>query len=391
MKDSDDARLTYAYSEVHERLVYVDEVPNGNECNCTCPKCKEALCAKNEGTHRTHHFAHISGKECIGATETALHRLAKEVLAEIKCLCLPSIEGVCESELSTFEKVDIEPLDKELSLRPDCIGYHKNGRAIWIEFKQTHAVDTAKKDRIREEKVDCLEIDLKDCELDRKKIELFIKEKSNNRKWIYYHRIPRIKTKQKSDSVNPNDNRQKFENSTHIQRRMHFAIDEQGDIIDTYHTKVLDPECTFHCLGCGNSIHFDKQRNCFVHSEAIKECNERLYLSNAARTILRYRFLTSTIYIRYSSIEYDIKLELGYKYCRVLPNKLIVFSRNDESKDDIFVCVNGLDFMEILRSEHRLIIVPALKEEHLYNLLYKSLEQSNSTFLNFKNRDSLNE
>jgi len=47
--------------------------------------------------------------------------------------------------------------------------------------------------------------------------------------------------------------------------------------------------------------------------------------------------------------------------------------------------------MEILRSEHRLIIVPALKEEHLYNLLYKSLEQSNSTFLNFKNRDSLNE
>lgn len=69
--------LTYAYNAARN-LVYVDSVPNGNNCGCFCPKCGEALCARNGGNKRMHHFSHISGSDCPGAYERMLHLLAKD-------------------------------------------------------------------------------------------------------------------------------------------------------------------------------------------------------------------------------------------------------------------------------------------------------------------------
>lgn len=45
---SSKAYLTWALNQEGD-LVYVDEVPNGNECGCVCPHCKSALCANNGG------------------------------------------------------------------------------------------------------------------------------------------------------------------------------------------------------------------------------------------------------------------------------------------------------------------------------------------------------
>ena len=69
-------------------MVHVDEVPNGNECGCICPHCKSALCAKNggDGERMIHHFAHLSGADCIGAVESALHKMAKEIMLKSKCV-----------------------------------------------------------------------------------------------------------------------------------------------------------------------------------------------------------------------------------------------------------------------------------------------------------------
>ena len=58
--------------------MYVDDVPNGKECDCICPACKKPLQAKNAGRIREHHFAHQPGTDCPTALETALHLLAKE-------------------------------------------------------------------------------------------------------------------------------------------------------------------------------------------------------------------------------------------------------------------------------------------------------------------------
>ncbi len=70
-------RLTYACDK--DRVLWnVEDVPNGNACECICPACGEPLMAKNQGTIRKHHFAHQSGAECEYAYESMLHLLAKE-------------------------------------------------------------------------------------------------------------------------------------------------------------------------------------------------------------------------------------------------------------------------------------------------------------------------
>lgn len=81
------AFLTWALNKEGD-MVHVDEVPNGNECGCICPHCKSALCAKNggDGERMIHHFAHLSGADCIGAVESALHKMAKEIMLKSKCV-----------------------------------------------------------------------------------------------------------------------------------------------------------------------------------------------------------------------------------------------------------------------------------------------------------------
>lgn len=69
--------LSYALDK-NSNLVHIDSVVNGKECECFCPSCKEPLIAKNGGKKKIHHFAHISGIDCVTAYETMLHLLAKE-------------------------------------------------------------------------------------------------------------------------------------------------------------------------------------------------------------------------------------------------------------------------------------------------------------------------
>ena len=71
------SKINYALNE-NQKLVFVDDVPNGKECGCVCPNCGEKLMAKNGGSKREHHFAHLSGTECESAYESMLHLLAKE-------------------------------------------------------------------------------------------------------------------------------------------------------------------------------------------------------------------------------------------------------------------------------------------------------------------------
>ena len=76
-------KITYAINQNGE-LIYVDNVPNGSECHCVCPGCHEKMVAKNNGKIRMHHFAHISGTECVNGYETMKHLLAKEIITETR-------------------------------------------------------------------------------------------------------------------------------------------------------------------------------------------------------------------------------------------------------------------------------------------------------------------
>src|SRR5262249_21999106 len=74
-------------------IVDATVVENGKACGCVCPLCRMLLVAKNNGTIVRPHFAHESESDCKGGYETALHRLAKEVLSQHPKLFLPEIRA----------------------------------------------------------------------------------------------------------------------------------------------------------------------------------------------------------------------------------------------------------------------------------------------------------
>ena len=48
--------------DIHNKIVTIEEVRNGKNCKCFCPKCKEELIAKNQGKIKAHHFAHANSE-----------------------------------------------------------------------------------------------------------------------------------------------------------------------------------------------------------------------------------------------------------------------------------------------------------------------------------------
>lgn len=176
--------LTYAILKKTNQLVYVGDVLNGNECGCVCPHCGQPLCAKNEGKERIKHFSHTNNVECLGAVESALHRMAKDILKKQKRIMLPCSQDLDKADILEFRDVDIEKVDDVSNLRPDCTGYYGDNKYIWIEFKKTHAVNLIKKEQIISLKKNCIEIDLKNCELAPKAVSEWITNRNDYRKWI---------------------------------------------------------------------------------------------------------------------------------------------------------------------------------------------------------------
>ena len=69
------------------------EVSNGLACGCQRPNCGQPLLAKNAGARRRAHFAHHTDHTCSGAFESAVHRMAKQLICEQLRLALPAWDG----------------------------------------------------------------------------------------------------------------------------------------------------------------------------------------------------------------------------------------------------------------------------------------------------------
>lgn len=110
--------LAYAFN-ADKKLVHVDSVKNGLECNCTCPGCNESLVAKNDGKIREHHFAHLSGNDCGTGYETIRHIWGKEILLENRLL--PVVIDGKKGFLRT-DRIGLEVTLTELNIIPDVFG-----------------------------------------------------------------------------------------------------------------------------------------------------------------------------------------------------------------------------------------------------------------------------
>ncbi|MBQ0048400.1 MAG: hypothetical protein KBT33_13015 [Prevotellaceae bacterium] len=285
------AYLTYALNQKGD-LVHINSVPNGNDCGCICPHCKSELCAKNGGTGEkmVHHFAHLSGADCVGAIESALHKMAKDVMKDALCIQLPDRLDGRKGELLKLDRVEVEFYDKDTHLRPDCIGYYGD-KIIWIEFKRTHAVDTKKRGKIISAKIDCVELDINVCPLDPDAVRKFITEESDNRIWIRDTKTKPRHAGSGSRYSSDYDDYCDYYGYRHIQRV--FALDENGALVNLLSDEFDMNTHSYYCVACGKELTIDVDAAgtySFAHIDEGVHCEDDLYLHEAAKEILHWRF-----------------------------------------------------------------------------------------------------
>lgn len=415
--------LTYAL-DADGKLIHVNSVLTGLACKCFCPHCKSELVAKNSGNRKVHHFAHANGSDCVGAIESALHKMAKDILQEHKLIMLPPIQRNGTGRQTVFSNVELEVFDKELSLRPDCIGYTGNGRYIWVEFKRTHEVDVKKAGKIISAKVDCVEIDLNSCELAPIKVRSFIESSNEKRKWIYNHENPQtFQVYEKNSHTQYHDSDDDYDFGQIIPR--HIAIDEQNTIVNLYNPDEIDTnKHTYFCIACGKEVFIDVDdwgNYSFSHLDEDAPCEDDFYLYEAAKKVLYRRFHTqqrfdvnipqlhlceksdncSLFNISYCIAEipvsYDLKAH-GYNSCEIeykFPNEQfsydIVLKRGDDLETAIVIVIDAdtchIEPKYLKERTIRTIEVGVRSESDVFRLYEEPLREERASFLNFKHKN----
>lgn len=318
------------------KLVHISEVENGLRCGCVCPKCNAPLEA-NQGQKRSY-FSHKPGySQCTGAVESTLHLMAKEVLAECKCMYLP--QGGPFVGLVYFDKIDVEERDDNSVFRPDCIGYCE-GETIWVEFKNTHAVSNEKRKYIIEKGIDCVEVDISKCELDRQKMVLFLTKQIGSREWVkdVITFAPKFAVLQQEESK---ESFREIEfsavptssvaHSSVSEQTIRYAFDENHNFVDV---RRIGREKKLFCLVCGKPI---KPKDCWNNEH---DCKDR-YLRKSAQELLFSKFNNKGPF----NIEIqDIKKCEKWNGCKYYDEKRCC-SRGEEQKFDI----KSLGFTECVK------------------------------------------
>lgn len=149
-------------------LVHINSVSNGLTCNCNCPSCGGPLVA-NKGNKKQHHFKHYKVADCNHGAESALHLMAKNIVANTKIVYIPNAPhniydwnpaGKCYKFDSAYIEEKVSP-----DLRCDVLLEHGSIR-LNVEIKVTHEVDTIKKIKVFNENLRTIEIDLSGIDTD---------------------------------------------------------------------------------------------------------------------------------------------------------------------------------------------------------------------------------
>ena len=169
-----------------QRMVTVTEVANGRACECICAACGVRLQAR-QGAIRVWYFAHDEETNCQHAAEAAIHRMAKQMIAERGCVFVPhrqlpprTIHG---KKRVWTEMITVDVQSAGLQMLADCtqektIGDSRSegdsrrpdvfasleGRPLAIEIRNTHAVDFDKQDWLEDLGYSVLEINVADID-----------------------------------------------------------------------------------------------------------------------------------------------------------------------------------------------------------------------------------
>ena len=144
------------------KSVYIDDVPNGKKCGCVCKECKGELVAKNGGKIKAHHFAHASGTDSFKCSQTALHLLAKEIIAEER-----RVPAFVDGNITFVSVASVEQEKNLGDIRPDLYAEHDR-KPLAVEIYVFHAVDDAKIAKIQERRLTTFEINLSELDFETK-------------------------------------------------------------------------------------------------------------------------------------------------------------------------------------------------------------------------------
>ena len=185
------------------KIVSINDVCSGKECDCICPSCGEQLIAK-KGKIKIHHFAHSTLKECEYGYETTLHLLAKDIIENANHFVLPeeklSKEYYKQEQAKTKNKsirnaveIIIDKVEVELNfdnIKPDIILY-SGVKKYFVEIFVTHKIDNSKREKIKSKCVDTIEIDLSNIEKDTEynTLEKILLNDDKRKYWIYNNNI----------------------------------------------------------------------------------------------------------------------------------------------------------------------------------------------------------
>jgi len=219
-------KLTYGFKD--SRLYHVMSVENGLSCGCTCPKCGATLVAKNNVKKMSAHFAHYQSDECKGGVETALHKMAIQIIVENKTISTPgffktpsrrdrqgNVHYGNEINYSSI-KVDFDEVYPEYTrdgYRVDATGLTDN-KMVHIEIRVTHEVDEEKSKKVRGAGDIMFEIDLRGVDpnilMDDAEFKKVVLHDASNRKWISNPKlfnllkIEKDKLKEEVEKINSN-------------------------------------------------------------------------------------------------------------------------------------------------------------------------------------------
>lgn len=144
-------------------LVHISQARDrGLACGLSCPECGCPLVARLKEGKRRRHFAHSARGECRFAAESALHRYAKQVIAQQLTLRLPEVrasngELIYRQREQALDTVRLEC--RHHGIIPDIIA-SREGRELLVEIVVTHRCDERKLAVLAERELPTVEIDL---------------------------------------------------------------------------------------------------------------------------------------------------------------------------------------------------------------------------------------
>lgn len=215
------AEILYGIRKSDGKIISISNILNspdreklrGGQCNCICPhpNCGSPLDAKLGHGGKEPHFAHQKGYERCDITyanETALHLMAKEIIAEERRFAVPTetikLEdvGINDIPYEAFDDVPVYrakkggifdctnvELEKRVSdIVPDVVAYTAKGQCL-IEIFVTHRVPPEKEALIKNLHLPTIEInlsDFKDKEVTREELRDVLLKPNKRIRWIYY-------------------------------------------------------------------------------------------------------------------------------------------------------------------------------------------------------------